>query len=193
MKTIIYSLTIAIILLVSLPALAQRRQGASRPASPAVGVRAELLKELNEIEEKFLALAQEMPQEKYTWRPAKGVRSISEVYMHIADGTCRLLRNIDFEPPASLDSDELEQITDKAKVLELMRLAFQHTRDSITKTPESQLNRGTMLLGKKTTYRGVLIFTLMHMHEHLGQSIAYARINDIVPPWTAKEEQNMSK
>jgi uncharacterized damage-inducible protein DinB len=153
------------------------------------GVRAEMLAQLDEAEEKLVALAQAVPPEKYSWRPQKGVRSISEVYMHVADGTCRLLRNVDFEPPKVLDDDYLEKITDKEKVLELMKLAFQHARNAIVKMPETSMNKRTLLMGKNLTYRGVLLMVVTHMHEHLGQSIAYARLNDIVPPWTLKEQQ----
>ena len=156
------------------------------------GVRGELIRQLDEAEEKLVSLAQAVPQEKYTWRPQKGVRSISEVYMHVADGTCRLLRNADFEPPSILDDDYLEQITEKEKVINLLKLALEHARNAIVKTSDAGLNTRTTLFGKKTTYREVFLQAIIHMHEHLGQSIAYARMNDIVPPWTAKEMQQQN-
>lgn len=173
-------------------AAAKGKTAPHRAGTPS-GIKAEMLAQLGEAEEKLLALAEAVPQEKYSWRPQKGVRSISEVYMHVADGTSRLLRNADFEPPKELDDDYLEKITDKPKVIELLKLAFQHARNAINRTPEAMMNRRTVLMGKNTTYRGVLLMCVVHMHEHLGQSIAYARMNDIVPPWTLKEQQQQQQ
>jgi len=192
-RTINASIVILFIVCNYLSVNAENRHHRTTANTHPGGIRGELLLQLDDAEEKLLSLAQAVPQEKYTWRPQKGVRSISEVYMHIADGTSRLLRNADFEPPAILDDDYLEQITDKEKVINLLKLALEHTRDAIIKTPDAKMNIRTTLLGKRTTYRGVFLQVITHMHEHLGQSIAYARMNDIVPPWTAKEMQQQEK
>ncbi len=190
-RSLINGLILALLIFAgAVAAYGQRPTGAAaaKTAAPAVyGQRAELLRQLDQVESKLVALAQAVPQEKYNWRPNEGVRSVSEVYMHVADGTSRLLRNLDFEPPAVLDDDNLESITDKAKVIELLKLSLENVRHAINSTPEARMLRTVTFLGKKTTARDAFYTIIMHMHEHLGQSIAYARINNIVPPWTANE------
>ena len=183
------SILIVILMCATLSTYAQNRALRKKPVAPGSGVRAELLSQVDEMEKKLVALAEAVPQEKYSWRPGEGVRSISEVYMHVADGSCRILRNANFEPPKILDDDYLEQITDKTKVIDLLKLSFQHVRQALKSTTEANMNKRTKLFGKETTYRNVFITVITHMHEHLGQSIAYARMNNIVPPWTAAQQQ----
>ena len=163
---------------------------ASESPSPpeATGFRAEFLRQLDGVEKKLLDLAQAMPEEKYSWRPGKGVRSVSEVYMHVAGGNFFLTRTIGIEPPAGLDGG-MEKITDKAKVLELLKQSFEHVRQAALKTADAEMDKPVKLFGRQTTVRDVFLMLALHQHEHLGQAIAYARINGIVPPWSAARQR----
>lgn len=158
-------------------------------APPTSGFRAEFLSQMDEVEQKLVDLAQAEPQEKYTWRPAEGVRSISEVYMHVAGGNYLLLQFVGVQPPAGISRD-MEKITDKAKVVDALKQSFQFVKDSVTKIPDSDLDRRVKYFNGETTVRDVLFSLANHMHEHLGQSIAYARMNGVVPPWSASEQQS---
>ena len=158
--------------------------GESPSPGEAVGFRAEFLKQLDDVEKKLVDLARTMPEEKYTWRPGKGVRSVSEVYMHVAGGNFFLMRAVGIEPPAGLERG-MEKISDKAKVLELLKQSFEHVRRGARKTPDADLDKPVKLFGRQTTIRDAFFTLAMHQHEHLGQSIAYARTNGIVPPWSA--------
>ncbi|PWT90812.1 MAG: damage-inducible protein DinB [Acidobacteria bacterium] len=166
---------------------------ATEQASPPTsGFRAEFLSQLSEVQDKLVSLAQAEPAEKYTWRPADGVRSISEVYMHVAGSNYLLLQFVGVQPPPGISRD-MEKITDKAKVIDALKQSFDFVRQSVIKIPDSDLDRKVKFFSGETTVRDVLFSLANHMHEHLGQSIAYARENGVVPPWTAEEQKQSTK
>jgi uncharacterized damage-inducible protein DinB len=160
---------------------------AQQAPSKTPGFRDLFLGQLKEVESKFIGLAEAMPQEKYTWRPEEGVRSVSEVFTHIAGANYFLPNMIGVKPPAAL-TPALAKETDKAKVIEALKASFEHVREAVTNLPDSDLSKTTKMFGHETTYEGVLFLIANHMHEHLGQSIAYARMNGVTPPWSKKGE-----
>ncbi|HVR41511.1 MAG TPA: DinB family protein [Thermoanaerobaculia bacterium] len=157
---------------------APRAEGAK-----VTGFRAEFLANLDEVQGKITDLANAVPAEKYGWRPAPDVRSISEVFMHVAGGNYFLATFVGTQPPADMPKD-LEKITDKAKVVAELKRSFDHIRAVVAKTSDADLEKKVKVFGNDTTYRGVFMTMLSHLHEHLGQSIAYARSNGVVPPWS---------
>lgn len=159
-------------------------QVAPLPAAPRSGFRAEFLSDLADMEKKVLALAGAVPADRYDWRPAPGVRSVSEVYMHIAGGNYLLATFVGAKTPATEEERALEQITAKPRVLEELRRSFEHLRRAALTTPDSELDQAVRMFGNASTKRGALMTALNHLHEHLGQSIAYARMNGIIPPWS---------
>jgi uncharacterized damage-inducible protein DinB len=152
------------------------------------GFRGEFLVQLKEVEEKVIALAEAMPQEKYIWRPMEGVRSVSEVFIHIGGANYLFPSLLGIKAPEGFSKDMEKTVTDKAKVVELLKQSFVQVRDAIMKTPDADLDKPTVMFGNQTTVRGVFFTAANHMHEHLGQAIAYARMNNVVPPWTAAEQ-----
>ena len=153
---------------------------------PKSGFRAEFLRDLEEVQKKIVDLAATTPADKYNWRPAKGVRSISEVYMHIAGGNYFLASFVGMKPPA-YDTNKLEQITEKDRVVEELKRSFEHIRNAALTAKDTDLDKSIKMFGRNTTQRGAFVVALNHLHEHLGQSIAYARMNGIVPPWSGRE------
>jgi uncharacterized damage-inducible protein DinB len=142
------------------------------PRAPRItGYRAEVLTNLSEVQDKIMQLAEAVPPAKYAWRPAKGVRSVSEVFMHIAGGNYFLATFLGRKPPADLPK-ELEKITDKQRVLAELRKSFSYLRQVITEERDADLEKTTKMFGVTTTHRAVLMTMLNHLHEHLGQSIA---------------------
>lgn len=178
---------VAVLVLLLSPTLFARQQVPSSAAhpTPAVprGFEAEFLSDFDVVQKKVLDLAAAVPADKYTWRPGEGVRSVSEVYMHIAGGNYFLATFLGAKAPADLPAD-LEKITDKPTVIAALQKSFAFTRALVKNTPEADLDKIVLMYGKPTTQRAVLTTILSHIHEHLGQSIAYARINGIVPPWS---------
>lgn len=160
-------------------------KSAAATAAPTTGVRAEFLNELKIQEDKFLQLAQAIPASKYGWRPGEGVRSISEVYMHVAAANYNLPHVFGVAPPVGFKVEGFDKSTsDKAKVIDALKDSYDHMREAVLKMPDADVEKQVDWFGAKNTYRGVMLFIVRHGAEHLGQSIAYARMNGVVPPWS---------
>jgi uncharacterized damage-inducible protein DinB len=177
-------LSILIIIIVGLMTTSRASIAQDAPSS---GFRAEFLEQLNAVSDKLIELAEAVPAEKYSWRPSDGVRSMSEVFVHSAAGNYFLMKFIGVEAPPDFTRDMEKTITTKPEVIAAMKKSVDHLRQAILKTSDSDLETAVELFGQNTTYRDVFFTAAMHMHEHLGQSIAYARVNGIVPPWSATD------
>jgi uncharacterized damage-inducible protein DinB len=135
--------------------------------------------------QKFVALAEAMPAEKFTWSPGPGVMTVARVYGHVARYNYMYpAESMGIPTPAGIALDTLEKMTDKAQIVALLKQSHQHVRDNVAKLTDAQLARGTRLYGRDVQQWSVLLQLVAHMNEHLGQSIAYARMNGVVPPWS---------
>ena len=180
-------LTLACLLFFALlPAIAQDKTKAS-------GFRGECLKQMQDAQDKILELAGAIPQEKFTSRPGEGVRSVSEVLMHIAGSNYLFPRIAGIKEPEGYDRTMEKTVTDKAKIIEVLKQSFDHQRNAILNTPDADIDKQTKMFGNETTIRNVFFTMATHAHEHLGQSIAYTRMLGIVPPWTAREQEAEKK
>ena len=154
-------------------------------ASAVTGARGEFLAEIVYYEQRYTRLAEAVPAEKYSWRPAEGVRSIGEVYAHIATANYGIARALGTPPPAGIDPKTFNaNAADKAKTVQALKESFAHFRAAILAIKDADLNNPLKMFGQDTTVRGAFFLVTGHDGEHLGQSIAYARQNGIVPPWT---------
>ena len=162
--------------------------GSGRADPPgAAGIRGELSKEFAEVEKKLVDLAAALPPEKYSWRPADGVRSVSEVYAHVAAANYYVPGFLGVQPPPGFDPRMEKTVADKAKVVQALKKSFENVRRALDPLSDSDLERKVMLFGREVTLRSAYLMLLNHAHEHMGQSIAYARMNGVTPPWTAVE------
>ena len=178
----------AAIIATAAPAAAQTTQPAQAPAaSPApTNYRDEFLKELAQVEDHYVRLAEAIPATQYGWRPAEGVRSFAEVFMHMTQANVGFSRPLGKAPPAGWNPQGFEKsTTDKAAIVQHLRTSFAHFRSAAEALDPAAADR---LVGQpgpnQRTARALLTFALRHAGEHLGQSIAYARMNGIVPPWS---------
>jgi len=157
-----------------------------RDGTPGVtGYRSEVLALVMIQENEFLRLAEAFPAEKYTWRPAPGVKSVAECFLHVSAANYNMYKLVGAPFPAGLDVAGMEQsTTDKTKVIATLKASYTHAKQAITDMPDANLEKTMDWLGGKITQRGVLLYIVPHIAEHLGQAIAYARINGVVPPWS---------
>ena len=163
---------------------------------PESGLRAELIRDVTRLEGQYASLAEAMAG-KYDWRPGEGVRPVGEVFMHIAGANFMLPTFAGVAPPESMKAanmeeafavmQSLEKETDVAKIQEALKHSFMHAKHAIAQVSDEQLEGMTRLFGQDVTNRVVLTLLVTHMHEHLGQSIADARVNGVTPPWSAGE------
>ena len=180
---------VSLMLLGGLGATTARAQSA--PAAPS-GIQGDVIKSLDAAEKELVALAEVTPQEKYSWRPMEGVRSTSEVFMHIARGNYSYAMFLGIPKPKEVETLDFDKVTDKAQVVDMLKKSFAQMRQAVASTPD--LDKQVKFFGGREITVGALILqSATHAHEHLGQSIAYARTNHIVPPWTAEREEQQKK
>ncbi|HSU81868.1 MAG TPA: DinB family protein [Thermoanaerobaculia bacterium] len=150
------------------------------------GVRGSILFQIDQAREKLIALANAMPADKYGWKPGEGVRSTGEVFNHVAAANYFLPTFWGAKVPAGVNPQTLEKEMsgDKAKTVEVLTKSFDNLREAILAVPDSDLDRKIKLFGQDATVRDAMMVLASHAHEHLGQSIAYARSNGVVPPWS---------
>jgi uncharacterized damage-inducible protein DinB len=170
------------------------------------GFRGEYLWEYDIAEKQLLALAEAFPAERYGWRPAETARSVSEVLVHLGAGgrTLLVLLGVKAEPDlyGKLEGEGVAQImamiarneslersiTDKAEVLPLLRKSLNAMRTALTDTSDAELDRPEVFFGERTTVRRLYMRAVCHLHEHMGQLIAYARAMGLPAPWQAEHE-----
>ena len=175
----------SILALLSIAVAANAQSDASSLSSIPAGFGPEFLGQFNSSMSKFIALAEAMPADKYAWSPGPGVMSVAKVYSHVAHYNYRYpSQNMAVALPAGVRLDTLEAVAAKAEVLALLRQSAEYVRTAVNEMPESQLAGQTRLYGRDVQRWSVLFQLLAHMNEHLGQSIAYARMNGVVPPWS---------
>jgi uncharacterized damage-inducible protein DinB len=139
--------------------------------------------EWSHVSHQLLALAQATPAEKFSWRPAPGVRSTSEVYMHIVLANFYLLSVTGpKEPPVSIDLEQT--VTSKAAVIDWLSRSLEAVKTARAQLKPGDLQRKVTIEGKTVTVDGMYLRIIVHDNEHMGQLIAYARMNGIVPPWS---------
>jgi uncharacterized damage-inducible protein DinB len=166
-----------------------------KEGTPGVtGYRAEVMAEVMIQEDKLTRLAQAIPAEKYTWRPADDTRSFAEVFLHISAANYNLYKLVGTPPPTGIDLKNLEKsTTDKAKIVGTLKDSFAHAKQAIRSMSDADLDKSMDWFGGKNTERGILLFIVRHTAEHLGQLIAYTRSIGIVPPWTEDMRRQQEK
>ena len=170
----------------ALPTPARAQDAMSKEAAAAV--RTAFLADLEAMRGKFVGLAQAFPPDKYTWRPMDGVRSVSEVLMLIAAEGYAFVPSSFGAKAADLGGREkmaeLSKVSDKAAVLDHLNKAFAHAKRELESVDPSALAARRKVMGRDMSSLEAALAIGGDMHEHLGQLIAYARANHIVPPWS---------
>jgi peptidylprolyl isomerase len=156
----------------------------------AVKPGAEVLQPFNGLEDQVMKLARAVPEEKYSWRPGPGVRSFKEVFLHIAFGNHLMLQVGEGATREQLAKEieanakaEREALT-KDQVIAKLTESFGTLRKTMEEATAGSLARDVDFFSRKTTERGLLTQIDVHIAEHMGQLIAYCRMNGIVPPWS---------
>lgn len=139
---------------------------------------------LNYSQGNIYALAEAFTQEQLDWRPAEGVRSAGEAIMHTATTNYYIAMKLGFPPPESVDMMTMEQITDKAAIMEAFKKSAEFVREKVAMVDRATFGEEVDLGFMKQTRIGALMLILEHSAEHKGQLIAYARSNGVVPPWS---------
>ena len=167
-------------------------QGASSEPA-ATGLAADLLTDITQLETKMLSLARAIPAERYDWRPGPGARSVSEVVRHVVADNYLLpavlghaadastgIRGDDYKTAQAYEQRPMS----RDDAISQMERSFAHLKRALAGTTPSQMADKVSLFGHPSTVQSTWILTTTHLHEHLGQLIAYGRSNGITPPWS---------
>jgi uncharacterized damage-inducible protein DinB len=147
----------------------------------APSMQATLAKDAATLSDKFSGLARVMAG-KYEWKPGPGVRSVADVFNLIVMENGILTGTI--TGAATGGGGRGPQITDPAKLQEALTTSYSALQKAISGLSDAELKAPVKLFGMDFTKQGAIMFLLSDQHEHLGQSIAYARSNGVVPPWS---------
>jgi uncharacterized damage-inducible protein DinB len=137
------------------------------------------------VSRQLVALAEAIPAEKFAWRPGPGVRSTSEVLMHVALANFYLLSVTGPKMPDDLTSGDMEKtVSGKAEVIDWLKRSLEAVKTAHARVEPADLDRKVKIEGRNATVDGMYLRIIIHANEHMGQLVAYARVNGIVPPWS---------
>ncbi len=140
--------------------------------------------EWRHVSQELTALAEATPADKFAWRPAPGVRSTSEVYMHIAMANFVLLNATGPKIPADMKEDAEKTVTSKAEVIQWLKRSLDAVKKAHLAESPNDLARKVRFQGHDSTVDNMYLRIIVHANEHEGQLIAYARMTGVVPPWS---------
>ena len=140
--------------------------------------------EWKHVSQQLIALAEATPADKFAWRPAPGVRSTSEVYMHIVTANFYLLSVTGPKMPADLKEGMEKTVTSKAEVISWLKRSLDAVKEAHLAEKPADLTRKVHIADRDATVDGMYLRILVHANEHMGQLVAYARMTGVVPPWS---------
>ena len=140
--------------------------------------------EWKHVTSQLIALAEATPEDKFAWRPAKGVRSTSEVYMHIAVANFYLLSITGPKMPEGVTLETEKSVTSKAEVIKWLKRSLEAVKTAHLAEKPADLQRKVHIADRDATVDGMYLRIIVHANEHMGQLVAYARMTGVVPPWS---------
>jgi len=151
----------------------------------------DLDQDLAVVKNKLVGLAEAMPPESFDWRPGDGVRSVSETLLHVAADNYFIPMALGETPPEktgiidypSTQAFEKQDLS-KDEVVETLEESFGYLQRLLADSDAMSVGDEVNLFGRESTVQKTWILTVTHLHEHLGQMISYARMNDVTPPWS---------
>lgn len=183
-KALVLSLVLTIALGIALPALSDDNEAVS-------GFSADFVNDLERVGGRLVQLAEAIPADKFGWAPSEGVRTVSEVYMHVVGVNFFMPSGLGAAPPEGMEMpenpmafmQEMEaNVTSQAEVVKKLKASFEYAAAAVPSVTD--LETEIDMFGFPASKRAYLFILMNHAHEHLGQSIAYARSIGVTPPWS---------
>jgi uncharacterized damage-inducible protein DinB len=162
--------------------------------APSYDMKGQSLVDLDAVQKKFVELANVVPADKFTWRPSADSRSWAEVFLHVAGERYGILGLMGAAPPEGFDGKTFEKsTTDKARIVAELNKSWEFAQKTINEMSNADFAKLLPKLGPQANAGDVVYILVADAHEHLGQVVAYARENGIVPPWTAKAQKQAAE
>jgi uncharacterized damage-inducible protein DinB len=161
---------------------------------PSYDMKAQALLDLGQVQKKFVDLADAFPADKFTWRPSEDSRSFAEVLLHVAGERYQILALGGATPPSDFHAKEFEKsTTDRAKIVDELNKSWDFAQKTINGMTNADFAKLLPKLGPQANAGDVIYILVADAHEHLGQAIAYARVNGVVPPWTVAAKKRAAE
>jgi uncharacterized damage-inducible protein DinB len=175
-------------------AAAQSPDATTDHTAPSYDLKGQSLVDLQGVQKKFVDLANALPADKLTWRPTADSRSFAEVFLHVSGERYQILALGGVEPPAGFDGKTYEKsTTDKAQIVAELNKSWDFTQKTINGMTNADFAKLLPKLGPQANAGDVIYILVADAHEHLGQVVAYARENGIVPPWTVEQQKKAAE
>jgi hypothetical protein len=196
-KLLVLSLLIlSVMSTASTNALAQNQDAAvsADHTAPSYDMKAQSLVDLERVQKKFVDLLNVVPADKLTWRPSPDSRSFAELFLHVAGERYGILALMGAEKPAGFNGKTFEKsTTDKAQIAAELNRTWEFAQKTINGMSNADFAKLMPKLGPQANAGDVVYILVADAHEHLGQAIGYARMNGIVPPWTAEAQKKAAE
>lgn len=159
---------------------------AQAAALQAAAAKADYLMLYDQVAKKIADLGAAIPEEKYDWRPAEGVRSVAEVLNHVSGASYLFGKVTGAAVPegAPADPEKGPDAKSKAEILAKLSEAIAYGRANAEAVTPEQLAKSVDFFGNQMSVRALYMIGYEHLGEHLGQLIAYARMIGVKPPWS---------
>lgn len=162
--------------------------------APSYDMKGQSLVDLEAVQKKFVALADALPADKFTWRPSADSRSFAELFLHVAGERYVILGLMGATKPEGFDGKTFEKsTTDKARIVAELNKSWAFSEKTIHGISNADFAKLLPKLGPQANEGDVVYILVADAHEHLGQAVAYARENGIVPPWTAEAQKKAAE
>jgi len=182
--------TFCVLLSLGLGSLKMSAQANTDNTPPSYDMKGQSLQDLGQVQKKFVDLANALPAGKFNWRPSADSRSFAEVFLHVAGERYQILNLMGTPIPAGFDDKTYEKsTTDKARIVEELNKSWDYAQKAINGMSNADFAKLLPKLGPQANAGDVVYILVADAHEHLGQVIAYARVNKIVPPWTVEAQK----
>ncbi len=178
------------------PAAEQTSEAASAAdhTAPSYDMKGQSLVDLAAVQKKFVELADAVPADKFTWRPSADSRSFAEVFLHVAGERYGILGLMGATTPEGFDGKTFEKsTTDKARIIAELNKSWEFSEKTIRGISNADFAKLLPKLGPQANEGDVVYILVADAHEHLGQAVAYARENGIVPPWTVQAQKKAAE
>lgn len=168
----IWAAVLLLSLTAALPAVAEHHE--SKPGAFA--------KNVTFTGDRAVQLAEAIPADDYGWRPMEGVHSVAEAMMHMAGANYFFAVQMGTPVPDGVDTQAIGKITDKNECVKVLKASLEHLGKAFDSVADP--SKEMEIFGEPGTVMDMMLIAAGHVHQHYGQLIAYARSNEVVPPWS---------
>ena len=177
--------------------LASAQNSAAEPSdstAPSYDMKPQSLLDLETVQKKFSDLAKVIPADKFNWRPSADSRSFAELFLHVAGERYGILAMMGAPKPKGFDGEAFEKsTTDKTQIIAELDKSWEFAQKAINGMSNADFAKLLPKLGPQANAGDVVYILVTDAHEHLGQAVAYARENGIVPPWTVEAQKKAAE